>query len=57
MEQDLGIVPRHKLDIVMWRAQLELLQRVNRLVQLLEVEYGECKARESDQEPTVVASS
>ena len=57
MEEDLGIVPRHQFDTILLRAQIELLQRVNRLVEILEVEYGERKARESDQEPTVVASS
>jgi hypothetical protein len=56
-DEDLGLVPRHKIDIVLLRAQIELLQRVNKLVELLESEYGKRKARESDQEPTVVASS
>lgn len=38
-------ISRQEWDTVVMRAQLELLQRVNRLVELLESEYGEREAR------------
>jgi len=47
-------IPRHEFDTVLLRAQVELLQRVNRLITLLEEKDGECKTGESNQEPTVV---
>lgn len=56
-DEDLVSVPRHKIDIVLLRAQIELLQRVNHLVELLEREYGKRKAGEPDQESTVVEAS
>jgi hypothetical protein len=38
-------ISRQEWDGVVLRAQLELQQRVNRLVELLESEYGEREAR------------
>lgn len=32
-------VPRDQIEIVLMRAQIELLQRVNRLIDLLEKQY------------------
>lgn len=36
MEEELVSIPKEQFDIVMLRATIELLQRVNRLVELLE---------------------
>lgn len=56
-DQDSGFIPRHQFDTILLRAQVELLQRVNRLVEILEKEYGECKEGKPNSQSTVVATS
>lgn len=40
-DDDLVAVEYDQLQLVIMKAQIELLQRVNRLVELLEKQYGE----------------
>ena len=56
-EYDQYVIARQEWDTIVMRAQVELLQRVNRLVELLEAQYGECKAGESNETTTVVETS
>ena len=53
MEDD-HFIARQEFDTILLRAQVELLQRVNRLVELLEKQYGECKEGESNETSAVV---
>ena len=52
--EDEYFIARQEWDTIVMRAQVELLQRVNRLVELLEAQYGECKAGESNETSAVV---
>jgi len=36
MEDDMVTVPKEQIDLMILRANIELLQRVNRLIELLE---------------------
>lgn len=57
VEDDQYVIARQEFDTILLRAQVELLQRVNRLVELLEAQYGECEKGESNETTTVVAAS
>ena len=56
-EYDQYVIARQEWDTIVMRAQVELLQRVNRLVELLEAQYGECKEGESNETSAVVEAS
>ena len=53
-EYDQYVIARQEWDTIVMRAQVELLQRVNRLITLLEAQYGECKEGESNETSAVV---
>lgn len=36
MDEDLVTVPREQIDLMLLQAQIELIQRVNKLIELLE---------------------
>lgn len=55
--EDEYFIARQEWDTIVMRAQVELLQRVNRLVELLEKQYGECKEGESNETSAVVEAS
>lgn len=52
--EDEYFIARQEWDTIVMRAQVELLQRVNRLITLLEAQYGECKEGESNETSAVV---
>ena len=56
-EYDQYVIARQEWETIVMRAQVELLQRVNRLVELLEKQYGECKEGESNETSAVVEAS
>jgi len=55
--EDEYFIARQEWDTIVMRAQVELLQRVNRLITLLEAQYGECEKGESNETSTVVEAS
>lgn len=55
--EDEYFIARQEWETIVMRAQVELLQRVNRLVELLEKQYGECKEGESNETSAVVEAS
>lgn len=40
MTEELISIPKEQFDILLTRASLELLQRVNHMIELLEKQYG-----------------
>jgi hypothetical protein len=40
MDEDMYAVPKEQIDLVLAKANIELLQRVNRLIELLEKQTG-----------------
>ena len=40
MDEDLVAVPKEQFDLILAKANIELLQRVNRLIELLEKQTG-----------------
>lgn len=50
-------IPKEQFDTLLLRAQVELLQRVNRLVEILEKEYGERKEGKPNETTSVVETS
>jgi hypothetical protein len=40
MDEDMIVVPKEQIDFMLAKANIELLQRVNRLIELLEKQTG-----------------
>lgn len=56
-DEDFTVIPRHQFDTILLRAQVELLQRVNRLIEILEKEHGQQETGKSDEGSSVVEAS
>ena len=50
-------ISKEEFDLIVAKANIELIQRVNRLIRILEKQYGECEEGESDTSSSVVETS
>lgn len=57
MEDGEFFIARQEFDTILLRAHIELLQRVNRLVEILEKEHGKQEEGKSDGSSSVVETS